>query len=382
MATLLESISHESHLIHYSTELLPLTLRIPEFDPDVIWARPDPNKTNGFPVLGPFNSYASRRNSLAIPLPGSRRGSVASVGEYLSSKTSNGRPPARTITAQLLLLSDSDIALELTRIEWLLFSRITGREMFRHVILAGRGTTTAQSAAAVAAATAVGTASGDQIGAVAQSIAFFNRISSWVQTMILSEGTVTGRAKVMTKMMGIAEALRAFNNFNTLLAVLAGIKAGPIHRLRSTRQVVEGRPAQKAFTSLEKVMSSDKSFSAYRLALRTAEGPTLPYLGVHLQDLLYVYQANQDTREVDGKIHWQKIALMGEVVLGVLRCQKSPFRIPGRSSIEELIKSTKVLSEDQLYDRSFAVEPKRIDPADANPMGAGSVRRGGMGAKK
>lgn len=42
-------------------------------------------------------------------------------------------------------------------------------------------------------------------------------------------------------------------------------------------------------------MSTQQSFKNYRTALRDSSPPCLPYLGVHLSDLVFIEDGNADT---------------------------------------------------------------------------------------
>lgn len=54
------------------------------------------------------------------------------------------------------------------------------------------------------------------------------------------------------------QALRNMNNYNTLMAILAGINSAPIMRLKNTRDLITVKKIHKQFRSLEKLMGSDK----------------------------------------------------------------------------------------------------------------------------
>jgi hypothetical protein len=47
-------------------------------------------------------------------------------------------------------------------------------------------------------------------------------------------------------------------------------------------------------TTIEKVMNTQQSFKNYRTGLREANLPALPYLGVHLSDLVFIEEGNSD----------------------------------------------------------------------------------------
>jgi len=62
------------------------------------------------------------------------------------------------------------------------------------------------------------------------------------------------------------------------MAFIAGINCVAIKRLKQTRQILENRTCARQYKELETLLNSEKSFSAYRLALKQSELPCVPYL--------------------------------------------------------------------------------------------------------
>ena len=110
------------------------------------------------------------------------------------------------------------------------------------------------------------------------SIAHFNFISAWVVTIIVSQSRLSKRVVLLQKFMSIAVELRNLNNYNSLMAIMAGINSASVLRLRQTRQAIITKKIYKQFQSLERLMSTDKSFSSYRMALKASGAPGIPYL--------------------------------------------------------------------------------------------------------
>lgn len=256
----------------------------------------------------------------------------------------------RAVSHALEALDDRLIADELTRLEWNLFLAIRPRDLLRHILVSRQ-------------------ARGSD-GPVARSIAHFNYISGWVCSMILVQSKTKHRAKMLEKFMNIAAILRHDNNYNTLQAVLAGLGNASVHRLKNTRELLNGKPVNKTYLSLARLMGSDRSFSAYRLALANSHDRTIPYLGVHLQDILSMSDGNPSKRASDHMVHWRKFSLMDEAVMAIVRCQQHHQNRPrANPSVEKLIMRLPIWDEDALYGRSLQAEPRQ---APGNATSAGS----------
>lgn len=297
---------------------------------------------------------------------GSRGHNTSSAGgSVVSSSAATGQPDGlgsgvpidahqqkvilRSVSNQLSVLDDAVIAGELTHLEWQLFLAIRPRDLLRHILVARevRG----------------------KDGPVAKCIAHFNYISFWVCSMILVQSKTKHRARMLEKFMNIAAILRHDNNYNTLQAVLAGLGNAAVHRLKYTREFLMGKPVNKTYQSLARLMGSDRSFAAYRLALENSDGRTIPYLGVHLQDILSISDGNPSKRASDDMVHWRKFSLMDEAVRAIVRCQDFNQRTHGRPSTSKLIMDLPLMDEDVLYSRSLHAEPRA---SQGNASSAGS----------
>ncbi|KAG0015743.1 hypothetical protein BGZ82_001296 [Podila clonocystis] len=234
-------------------------------------------------------------------------------------------------------IKDSAIAAQLTCVEYGLFKKLKPRDMLRHVWKTKKGS-----------------------GALQACIAHFNFISSWVGTMILLPTKAKNRAKMMEKFISIAKILREMGNFNTTMAIIGAMNTSSIHRLGQTRELLQSKEIWNTFKDLEHLMSSERSFFEYRQALKATKLPCIPYLGVHLGDLLSISEGNKDYRQ-DGTLHWQKFCLMTEVISTVMHFQSEPYRIQPDPFISRVITDTRVLDDEELYTKSVGTEPGKLN---------------------
>ncbi|KAF9977822.1 hypothetical protein BGZ73_004735 [Actinomortierella ambigua] len=247
------------------------------------------------------------------------------------------QPSANVLSIPFMEIPDKAVADQLTCVEFGLFRKLKPRDMLRQVWKSGKGSVAFQAC-----------------------IAHFNFISSWVGTMILAPPKVKHRAKMMEKFISIAKILRQNGNYNTTMAIVGAMNTSSIHRLVQTREMLQSKEIWNTFKELEKLMSSERSFAEYRAALKATDPPCIPYLGVHLGDLLSISEGNKDFRQ-DGSIHWQKFVLMADVISTVTNFQTIPYVIEPDPFISRIITDTHVLDDEELYTKSVGTEPNKLN---------------------
>ncbi|KAL2913029.1 hypothetical protein HK105_207484 [Polyrhizophydium stewartii] len=186
---------------------------------------------------------------------------------------------------------------------------------------------------------------GKHTQSVMQGVQLFNEISSWVASAILAEAEPKARARVIAKFIRIAQALRMYNNYNSLIAVIAGINSSPIARLKHTLQHISDHQIYAEFKELEDLMSSFKSFARYRVALKQSSSPCIPYLGMFLRDLLYNDESHKDFKP-DGTVNLHKFLLIGDVILMINNFQIRPYEWRRNAQLMELISGFPRMSEE------------------------------------
>ncbi|CEQ38947.1 SPOSA6832_00428, partial [Sporobolomyces salmonicolor] len=439
---------------HYALDLLPLLASISaQSDPDGAWALPDKPLTEvnlptstGDPVrpapaprrpsLAPSydstssiapSTYmqASGMHRAALSVPGSV-GTADSSGPHASSLSPRPASEAGTLDTQdsseqsqsfggstaslrsknptssmlvdvsnaIMELREEDIAMQITRLAWKLFSGMTPRDLLRHVLaprdpanprvaLRDSESNVMRSIAFINVSTALARAAGPRLTLPP----VLQYLASWTSTMILVQSKLKMRARIMEKMLLVALALREQENFDSLMGVLAGLNSQPIFRLSETMALVTAKldgdagkqprrseqpdgdknKLPKKLRSLNRLMAATKSFSAYRLALANSGMNMIPYLcaslsfplprrparkligrdfssGVHLQDITVVNEIKSDLR--DGKVNWSKFSQMGRSAAIVLDCARVAPALPVDRTIEKFIANVPIVDEE------------------------------------
>lgn len=243
---------------------------------------------------------------------------------------------------QFMDISEEQIARELTRIDWIMYCSIRPRDLIRHVSLASDQKEKCKS-----------------LEHFNRMIHQFNHVAFWVANVILLRNKPKHRARSLEKFMSIAWKLRYLNNYNSLGAVISGINSTAVHRLAQTRELIPAT-AQKQFMRLEILMGSQKSHSAYRLAWTNTSSQRIPFLPLHLRDLVLAEQGNRTyVAGTEGeRINWKKFEIMGEVIIGIQKSQEVPYpTINKNEEVQRLVLDGRFCEdEDELYERSIQLE--------------------------
>lgn len=304
--------------------------------------RDEVNESSGA-VRPPLQSRLGNRSAAPV-----QDTSVVSSSETSGSASQElGRLTMRDVSNGFLVADEGALATELTRIEWELFRDIGPRDFLRHALVKPH----------------------ERIpnGLVAQSISHFNYVSALIMSLILVQPKVKTRARMMEKIVRVAVRLRMCNNYNTLQAVLAGLSCGAVHRLRHTRALAqENKELHKRYLSLVRLMRTERASAAYRMALENSSGRIIPFIGVHLHDILSTADGNVSRRPSDGAVHWRKFSLLHDAIGTLTRAQRagaSAAPLEPHHNLTRLILNVPILDEEDAWQTSLAIEPKATTPA-------------------
>jgi hypothetical protein len=239
----------------------------------------------------------------------------------------------------------------------------------------------------------------------------FNSVSNWVAHEIVTTPNFKMRTALLKLFIGIAEHCRKINSFNTLLEIIAGLNLSCVQRLKRTWKVhisassflflfhcpfhfvlfvltltfsslsvslrtvtppslslslFQGiRRQKKVFESLEVLMASSYNYNAYRVALREAQPPCLPYFGVFLRDFTFIDVGNP-TFIKENFVNVEKLKMLGSVAHDIERFQQveypsdSELAAVGQLLDENILKVGRV-DADRLHHFSNLCEPSIAD---------------------
>lgn len=277
-----------------------------------------PTRTSGTPSLVPSISRTENQSTSSFQ-------TLLNTLENAQRQAQLLTPISRNLLTkvqwhQFMDIPEEEVARELTRIDWIMYCSIRPRDLIRHVSLASDQKEKCKS-----------------LEHFNRMIHQFNHVAFWVANVILLRDKPKHRARVLEKFMSIAWKLRHLNNYNSLGAVISGINSIAVHRLAQTRELIPA-PAQKQFMRLEILMGSQKSHSAYRLAWTNTSTQRIPFLPLHLRDLVLAEQGNRTyvAGAESERINWKKFEIMGEVIIGIRKSQDIPY--PTINKHEEVLR--------------------------------------------
>ncbi|KAH8927879.1 ras GEF [Atractiella rhizophila] len=409
LKTFLTRIFNEgiTHVIHYALSIFPFLPYVKRLsDPESSWGLPDFIEPDDFPNDDMFSSGPPRKQSAtslattevsvsSSPLQGHGSGSgslthltVPSTSNAdasaQSSRVSNAtpgttpKPPfvgnrdrsasdAPTYDTQssdrskrgfsmmrsetlnmmdianyILDVPEDAIAEQISRLTWMSFENIKPRDLIRYVL----APSDPRDPKAVLR---------DKHGPVQRSFDFTNYLSDWAISLIISQSKLKQRTRMLEKVISLAYALRARDNFDALMGILMGLGSQPVFRLSQTWDLVKPKPIHKKYLSLKRLMGSQKAFAAYRLALSVSDEQVVPYLGVHLQDITTINELKSDMR--DGQVNWTKFHQMAKAAAVVVDCERNAPNLPIDERLERLIQGAPVYNVDSPKN---LVKPKPI----------------------
>mmetsp|Transcript_17679 Transcript_17679/g.26314 ORF Transcript_17679/g.26314 Transcript_17679/m.26314 type:complete len:813 (-) Transcript_17679:8-2446(-) len=197
----------------------------------------------------------------------------------------------------------------------------------------------------------------------------FNRASYWAASEVVLQKRPKECAKAITHLILTMEELLDMNNFHSLMALFSGLSMTPVSRLKQSWALV--KPKMMAiWNRCEEVLDPSKNFAKYRERLASANPPAIPFQGAFLTDLTFV--AENAALTADGLINWEKMMIIGKVLLQIHRNQQEPYAFEIVRSIRNYLEHDHLcLGEKELYEKSYQLEGKK-SKASSSSSGSSS----------
>ncbi|GAA6037621.1 hypothetical protein JCM8097_006147 [Rhodosporidiobolus ruineniae] len=213
----------------------------------------------------------------------------------------------------------------------------------------------------------VGAAGESKNANVRKMSALSTRLTGWIAETILGEQDQKRRTALVKYFVKLGERLLALANYNALFAVFTALNSSTIARLRKTWDGLA--PKYKAvFEMLRKATDHARNYAEYRQKIRQAVPPCLPFVGLFLTDLIFIFEGNRAERPspVDPSlrlINFDRYHKMARIV-GELQRFQVPYHLVEVVEIQGyLAHALEGLAKGQdaqsLYRQSLLIEPRQ-----------------------
>eukprot|EP01135_Chromosphaera_perkinsii_P008572 Nk52_evm14s1401 gene=Nk52_evmTU14s1401 len=211
----------------------------------------------------------------------------------------------------------------------------------------------------------------------------FNRIALFVGTCVLKWESPNMRARVIQQFVIIAEKLKDYCNFNSLKAVISGLQATPVYRLKKTWALVSSK-RHKQLRELAILMSEESNFRKYRNTLEQKRGgransslAIIPYLGVHLTDFAFLDYVKKEHK---GKLHEEvdnvdSVNETQDPIRDFLLFQEHmKYSFTSKPIVRHYLLNVSYYNEDEAYEMSLELEPKETKLSDSHSQSLDELR--------
>lgn len=194
-----------------------------------------------------------------------------------------------------------------------------------------------------------------------EMISQWNHLSNWVSSVILLTLELEDRARILERMIKIAERCRELNNFHSLMAILGSLLSTPISRLSKTWALLSSK-VKKAFHELHREMTMERNYWRYRrvinkLLARNNTQPFVPYIGVTLSDLTFSMTGNPTYK--GDLLNFEKFEMIYRIIsTQVVAAQARSYTFEPDLLLQSRLQAMPTHTDSELYNESLMREPR------------------------
>jgi len=195
---------------------------------------------------------------------------------------------------------------------------------------------------------------------ITRCIEFFNRVSYWCATEIVTKNTIKQRTRALKKIISLAKKCAVYHNYNSAFAITSALNFCSISRLRKTWKALPSK-YKLLYNEMMELCKVEENYFPYKKLLLTQTPPLVPYLGVYLRDLTFLEVGNPtylDDEKV--KINYDKFRMIASVLLDFQKYQQIHYQFEENKQIQTALRySMNTMDENELYEASCSIEPFR-----------------------
>nr|XP_011412291.2 ras-GEF domain-containing family member 1B isoform X4 [Crassostrea gigas] len=193
---------------------------------------------------------------------------------------------------------------------------------------------------------------------------WFNRLSYFVTTEICSHLKKKNRVRIIEYFVDVAKECINMGNFNSLMAIIAGMNMTWVSRLKKTWSKVN----RAKFEILEHQMDPTSNFGIYRSCLKAAmwrsegaeagskeEKIIIPFFSLFVKDLYFLNEGCSN-KLPNGDINFEKFWQLAKQISDFITWQQAECPFPKNDKVISYLLTSPVFSESTLALASFECE--------------------------
>jgi len=241
--------------------------------------------------------------------------------------------------------SPKDIALELTRISYLLFSKIKPKEFFKGLFTKKDKEKTSPNICVV--------------------VNHFNILSFWVIEEVLSYDYSSDRAKVIEKFIDIANELKNLNNFNDCMSITSGLGQMILSKLTKSWKKVSSKE-MTLFHKIKRLLNFQDNYKNIREEIAKClkdEKPFVPFLGYYTKRICFLEESGKYIKDKSALINVDKIAQVEQILNEFYEMNKSKYNFDIKEEIKNklsILQCLQPLTEAELENIGGLIEPNFV----------------------
>lgn len=193
-------------------------------------------------------------------------------------------------------------------------------------------------------------------------VQWFNRLSYLVASEICSHLKKKNRVKMVEYFIDVAKECINIGNFNSLMAIIAGLNMSPVSRLKKTW----GKVNTVKFGILELQMDPSNNFGSYRSCLKAAmwrahgatetrEKIVIPFFSLFVKDIYFLNEGCSNRSE-NGSINFEKFWQLAKHISDFVTWQQVECPFDKHTDVLHYILTSPVFSENTLSLASYECE--------------------------
>ena len=245
----------------------------------------------------------------------------------------------------LLNFSPQDIASELTRVNYILYSKIQLKEFLKGAF---NGKDKYKSSPHIC-----------------QIVNRFNKLSYFVVEEILSYDHAEKRAEILLRFIKICNILKNMGNFDDFLSIMTGLTNNNITKLNKTWGHIPSLEVTN-FHQLKKILSFEDNWKYLRKEIQKkmdAKSFYIPYLGYYTKRMLYLEEMGPYIKKNTSLINLEKIFEVYKVIKHFYHIKNVKYNCSIDETIKKELSVLQCLdpsNEDFLVETANLLEPKFI----------------------